>query len=121
MDLSTHKLISILYETNKNHVNAMVELAANYDLVVSDILKGWNRIDSKLCVKLLHITCEWNSDRIRLPNRTDYISLRGKMKPTLSETDKVFLSYYKAIWEQYSKCFKNNVCYIMTVDRFLRK
>lgn len=115
--LSTEKLVNVLYDTNSAFVDTLIELASKYDMVVSSTLKGWNGIDTKLCVKILHITCEWNSDRIRLPGRSDYVSLRGKVKPTLNPIDHVFLSYYQALWQHYRQCFTNNVCYITTVEK----
>lgn len=115
--LSTEKLVSILYDINPFHVDTMIELASKYDMVVSRTLQGWNGIDTKLCVKLLHITCEWNSDRVRLPGRSDYVVLRGKIKPTLNTIDHVILFYYQALWQHYQQCFTGNVCYITTVEK----
>lgn len=119
--LSTEKLVSILYDINPFNVDTFIELAAKYDMVVSTTLKGWNGIDTKLCVKLLHITCEWNSDRVRLPGRSDYVSLRGKIKPTLSMIDNVILSYYQALWLHYERCFTGNVSYITTIEKMKNK
>jgi len=115
--LSTEKLVAVLYDINPFHVDTLIELASKYDMVVSTVLKGWNGIDTKLCVKLLHITCEWNSDRVRLPGRSDYVVLRGKIKPTLNAIDHVILSYYQALWQHYQRCFTGNVCYIATVEK----
>jgi len=115
--LSTATLISLLYDINPERVTAMVEIAAKYDMAVSPTLKGWNGIDSKLCVKLIHITCEWNSDRVRLPNRSGPVAMQGRIKPTLTPVDKVILLYYQAIWLHYQQCFGGNTCYILTVER----
>lgn len=115
--LSTATLISLLYDIDPEHVTTMVEIAAKYDMVVSPTLKGWKGIDSKLCIKLLHITCEWNSDRVRLPNRSGPVAMQGRIKPTLQPVDHVILSYYQALWRHYQQCFSGNTCYILTVEK----
>jgi hypothetical protein len=119
--LSLETLIDLLYDINPEHVDVMVSLTAKYDMVVSTALKGWKGMDCKLCVKLLHITCEWKSDRVRLPDRSSPVAVNGRIKPTLSETDHVILSYYQGLWQHYQQCFRENVPYIMTVEKQMRK
>lgn len=115
--LSTRRLITLLYDINPEYVETMVSLVTKYDMVVSSALKGWKGIDSKLCIRLIHVTCEWKSDRVRLPDRASSVSLNGKFKPTLNEIDRVIIEYYKAIWNYYSGCFSGNTPYIMTIEK----
>lgn len=117
--LSIKSIVTLLYEVNPEYIDPFIIMVSGYDMVVSDKLNGWNGIDCKIVVKILHVTCEWKSDRVRLLNRASAVSLHSRIKPTLSSVDKVFIEYYDAIWQYYSKCFKDDtrVPYIITIER----
>lgn len=113
-------LANLLYDVDPSEIETFMNMVLRYEMTVSSVFNDWKGIDCKLAVKILHLTCEWKSDRIRLPGRATYISMNGKRKPSLNSSDSIIISYYRALWLHYASHFDERIPYILTVDKTLQ-